>query len=169
MLRDKTKRRIGMTAHIGYSWGLRQTSGYDAMVDLLWSRIPRCGEVPDAKGSNKKLERFRMADKLVYDLFNNGLCNRRSQFMSFFKSKLPMLGKVPQYSRFRRADWERLSTRLGWVMQDIILDALKEQYPELYYSSFDSKIMSKRCKSIVTRGQHKVKDVPDDELVMRYQ
>jgi hypothetical protein len=81
MLRDKTKRRIGMTTYIGYSWGLRQTSGYDAMVDLLWARVPRCGEVPDAKGSNKKLERFRTANKLVYDLFNNGLCNRRSQFM----------------------------------------------------------------------------------------
>ena len=169
MLRDKTKRRIGMTTYVGYSWGLRETSGYNAMVDLLWARVPRCGEVPDAKGSNKKLERFRTANKLVYDLFNNGLCNRRSQFMSFFKSKLPMLGKVPQYAKFRRADWERLSTRLGWVMQDIMLDALKEQYPELYYGSFADKLLSRRCKAILKRGQPKVTDVPDNERVMSYQ
>ena len=170
MIRDKIKRRMDMSSYINYDWAQRKTDGYETIHDLLWTRVPQCGEVPDAKGSNKKLERFRMANKLIYDLFNNGLCNRRSHFMSFFRAHLSKIGSIPKYHDSpSEIEWDRLEHNLGIVYQDILLDALKEQYPELYYSSFDSKLISKKCNAILSRGQHKVPDVPEDELVMSEQ
>jgi hypothetical protein len=58
---------------------------YQAMADQLQALIPAQGEVADAKGANKHLDRFRRAINCYYDLYNNGLCNRAREFSTLFR------------------------------------------------------------------------------------
>ena len=67
------------------------------------------------------LEKFRVASNLAYDLFNNGLGNRRNQFGSFF-------GWAP-YTRggMTNSQFEEAERKLEPVITRIIIDAAKEQ------------------------------------------
>ena len=54
------------------SWGIHKS--YKKLYDALWDKVPLMGEI---KGKNyKKLEKFRKASNVIYDIFNNGLMNR---------------------------------------------------------------------------------------------
>ena len=46
--------------------------------------VPAQGEVPDKK-KNHHLEIFRSASNAYYDLYNNGLCNRKAEFLKSFQ------------------------------------------------------------------------------------
>lgn len=56
---------------------------YEELSIKLDELIPDEGEVADIK-TNKHLERYRQACNSYYDLFNNGLCNRASEFRKVF-------------------------------------------------------------------------------------
>jgi hypothetical protein len=58
---------------------------YQAIADQLEALIPSQGEVADAKGANKHLDRFRRAMNCYYDLYNNGLCNRAREFSILYR------------------------------------------------------------------------------------
>ena len=49
----------------------------------LQEMIPAEGSVVNPR-KNPKLERFRKAQNCYYDLYNNGLCNRKSEFRTVF-------------------------------------------------------------------------------------
>jgi len=168
-MRSKILRRASIDTNVQYDWGSRDTVGFKAIDKLLWHRVPYSGEVHDATGANKKLERLRRASKLCYDLFNNGLCNRRGQFMSFFRSHLPKIGRIPKYHENpSRETWDRIERGLGAAMQDITLDAFKEQYPDMYYTIFDTKSVAASVKAVMSRGEAKVLDVPEEQQVVSW-
>ena len=83
--------------------------------------IPLEGAVPQGRSVNKCLEKFRVAQNLIYDLFNNGLCNRKAHFRQFF-------GWAP-YVRNGISDHEfnRYNLDLEPIFTKIIIDAYKEQ------------------------------------------
>lgn len=56
---------------------------YQVAADQLHNLIPGEGAVPNPR-KNAALERFRNAVNCYYDLYNNGLCNRRTQFTRVF-------------------------------------------------------------------------------------
>lgn len=59
----------------------------------LWALIPIEGTVPLATTKNKALDRFRRASNCYHDLYNNGLCNRLSEFNRLFD----VCAKSPRY------------------------------------------------------------------------
>tara|TARA_A100001388_G_scaffold108654_1_gene79721 strand:+ start:635 stop:1030 length:396 start_codon:yes stop_codon:yes gene_type:complete len=101
------------------SWGVNP--GFKHLQEKLDDLIPLQGRVPHSRSKNKALEKFRVASNLTYDLFNNGLGNRRNQFGSFF-------GWAP-YTRggMTNSQFEEAERKLEPVITRIIIDAAKEQ------------------------------------------
>src|SRR5574343_1711649 len=56
---------------------------YQTTADQLQKLIPAAGAVKNTI-KNKQLERLRKAINAYYDLYNNGLCNRKSSFSRIF-------------------------------------------------------------------------------------
>lgn len=99
---------------------------YQAAASALTKLIPVSGQVPDAAG-NPKLERFRKAVNVYYDIFNNGACNRGREVWPTFRVKLAdyrLEGKRYSY------DWARLERDLESPMSAYVLAAALEQFPD---------------------------------------
>ena len=93
---------------------------YVKKLDVL---IPDIGEVNEPR-KNKALEKFRVASNFYYDLYNNGLCNRASEFRRVFGiPSTKYREKVGRYSSFV----DELYDQTEEVMDEIILNAVKEQ------------------------------------------
>ena len=73
----------------------------------------------------KQLEKFRKAQNLLYDLFNNALGNRRTEFRNFF-GFVPLPGYGHQYS-ISKMRWEQIEDEMEPIFTDIIVAAAKEQ------------------------------------------
>ena len=94
------------------------------LADELSSLVPAMGPVPDPR-KNKALERFRRASNCYYDLYNNGLDNRRQEFYRLFKIRVSDFYK---YSLRRRdIDFDRIMPVVEPVMRQFVLDAAAEQ------------------------------------------
>lgn len=55
---------------------------FPKLVEKLGALVPRTGSIPGNK--NPALEKFRVAQNCYYDLYNNGLCNRKREFRNVF-------------------------------------------------------------------------------------
>lgn len=95
-------------------WGNK--GKYQALANKLDELIPTQGSVCDP-AKNKALEKFRKASNAYYDLYNNGLCNRASEFRKVFGFGGTWIAKqgFPYY--------QKLEDKLD----EIILAAAKEQ------------------------------------------
>ena len=89
---------------------------YQKFADRLDKFIPIEGSVPDTK-NNPALEKYRIACGCYYDLFNNGLCNRASEFRKVFG-----FGGM----RIVKSGFPYCHT-LETKMDEIIVNAVKEQ------------------------------------------
>ena len=98
---------------------------FQMYIEELDALIPDAGEVNEPR-KNKALEKFRVASNCYYDLYNNGLCNRASEFRRVFGiPSTKYWEKVGHYSRFV----DELYVLTEKVMDEIILNAVKEQKP----------------------------------------
>ena len=100
------------------SWATNE--GFKALNDQLNELIPLSGRCEKSRSTNKKLDRFRTAQNLIYDLFNNGLCNRKAHFRQFF-------GWAPYGFDFHRNQWERFEEALEPEFTQIMQEAAAEQ------------------------------------------
>ena len=97
------------------------------VVDALNELVPFEGSVTNIN-KNRCLERFRTAQNVVHDIFNNGLMNRGKQ-LKVLKLKIWELpldywkgGQLIQ-----PANWTRIKEIVEPKMEKVILDAAKEQ------------------------------------------
>ena len=97
---------------------------HQAKVSLLEKLIPDSGSVNNPR-KNPKLEQFRKASNCYYDLYNNGLYNRKSEFRQVFgiPSTHYKLGK----HGFVQSLYDLTERR----MDEIILEAFEEQQATL--------------------------------------
>ena len=90
--------------------------------------FPDQGEVVDKK-NNPALEKFRKAQNVAYDIFNNGLGNKARQCkgaLGFCKRDLPL----EIYSGGRcvmPARWDRIEEMVEEAFTPIVMAAAKEQ------------------------------------------
>ena len=101
------------------SWGVHKE--FKLIVEALNAKVPNSGEIKGSK--NKALEKFRKAQNVIYDIFNNGLINRGRE--------LKVLGLVRNDLSFDTdivtADWD-YNNRVTWeAFKPIILNAVAEQ------------------------------------------
>ena len=99
----------------------------ESVVDALNELIPAMGSVKNIN-KNRCLERFRTAQNVVHDIFNNGLGNRGKQ-LKVLKLKMWEL-PLEQYrggELLMKANWDRVKEIVEPKMEKVILDAAKEQ------------------------------------------
>ena len=101
------------------SWALHE--GYKDISEKLDDLIPLEGTVPQGRSVNKCLEKFRVAQNLIYDLFNNRLCNRKAHFRQFFGWAPYVRNGISDH------DFNRYNLDLEPIFTKIIIDAYKEQ------------------------------------------
>jgi len=102
-------------------WGINQ--GFSHLNNNLNDLLPfegRC-EFPNSK--NKALDKFRRAQNAAYDLFNNGLGNKRALFKSIFGWSVG----VRDTSYATKMQWSMWEDRVEEVLTPIMLEAAKEQ------------------------------------------
>ena len=99
--------------------------GFVELREKLNDLVPSQGRCEFSQSKNKHLDRFRRAQNLLYDLFNNGLMNRRQEFRKFF-------GFVPlpsprYYSHITATRWEQIEDQMEPIFTNIMQDAAREQ------------------------------------------
>tara|TARA_B100001939_G_scaffold243723_1_gene211147 strand:- start:212 stop:583 length:372 start_codon:yes stop_codon:yes gene_type:complete len=103
------------------SWGLN--SGFENLANQLTELLPMQGRCESPMSKNKHLEKFRRAQNAAYDLFNNGLGNKRGLFVSVF-------GDAPtqkSVNTFTKVSWEQWEDRVEEMLTPMIIAAAKEQ------------------------------------------
>ena len=103
------------------SWGVN--SGFETVREQLNELIPVEGACENPRTKNKALDKFRRAQNAAYDLFNNGLCNKRGLFKQLF-------GFAPTQrdtSYATRMQWSHWEDRVEEVLTPIIIAAALEQ------------------------------------------
>ena len=103
------------------SWGVN--SGFKTLHGKLNELIPPQGSVEFPRSKNKNLEKFRVAQNLLHDLFNNGLGNRKEHFRIFF-GFVPVPGWRHTITKTR---WEQIEREMEPLFTKIMFDAAKEQ------------------------------------------
>lgn len=102
----------------GCSWSVHE--GFKNLQEQLDCFVPGSGRCEGSRSYNKALETYRVASNLVYDLFNNGLMNRKGQFKSFF-------GWAPYGYDISSDQFKRYERMLEPVMTQIMQEAAIEQ------------------------------------------
>lgn len=103
------------------SWGVN--SGYETVREQLNELIPLEGACENSRTKNKALDKFRRAQNAAYDLFNNGLCNKRGLFKQIY-GFAPTMRDTDNASRMQWSHWE---DRVEEVLTPIIIAAALEQ------------------------------------------
>ena len=98
------------------------------VADRLAELVPATGAVEQPR-KNKALERFRRASNCYYDLYNNGLCNRRREFYRLFKVRVSdfFFYRHSLYGRYRDIDFDGIMPVVEPIMREIVLAAAREQ------------------------------------------
>lgn len=103
------------------SWGVN--SGFKHLQEKLDELLPLMGRCEFPNSKNKALDKFRRAQNAAYDLFNNGLCNKRALFNSIY-------GFAPGVRDTNYATsmtWKHWEDRVEEILTPIMLEAAKEQ------------------------------------------
>jgi hypothetical protein len=90
--------------------------------------FPRQGSVPGWGGRNKHLEKFRKAQNVVYDIFNNGLGNRGKSLKVLGLKKYDLaLAEYVGYRLINPTNWEQIEEVVEEAFTPIVMAAAKEQ------------------------------------------
>ena len=105
-------------------------SNLQSVYEKLDELVPFDGPVVNVN-KNKKLEKFRKATNVVYDIFNNGLMNKGKSLkvLGLMKYDLPL----PQYAggHYYEGNWDRITEIVTPIFEKIIFEAVQEQGIEL--------------------------------------
>ena len=106
-------------------WGVRNDVKH--LVDALQHKLPAMGMVKNAN-KNRCLEKFRKAQNVTYDIFNNGLINRAKSLkvLGLKKDDLPL----PEYygrDSYFPGNWDRVEFLVSEAFTPIVRAAAIEQ------------------------------------------
>jgi hypothetical protein len=101
------------------SWGIHE--GFKTAVDKLNELLPFEGRVEYSQSKNKNLEKFRKAQNAMYDLFNNGLCNKKNEFRKIFGFT------YSKTHEWNKTQWFYVEEIMETHFTPIIQNAIKEQ------------------------------------------
>lgn len=102
-------------------WGVN--SGFKHLADKLNDLLPLEGKCTNSRTTNKFLDKFRRAQNAAYDLFNNGLINKRGLFVYMY-GWAPTQRDTYYASKMTWGQWE---DNVAEKLTPIIIQAAKEQ------------------------------------------
>ncbi len=107
------------------SWAVN--SGFEDLKEKLNHYIPIMGACEFPQSKNKHLDRFRRAQNLLHDLFNNGLNNRKKEFKNFFGYvPIPDQRSMNRYG-LSSVRWKQIEAEFEPIFTKIMQDAAREQ------------------------------------------
>ena len=106
-------------------WMEKTCSDLEIVIDKLNELVPMTGACEKRYTKNKRLDRFRRAQNVIHDIFNNGLMNRGKE-LKCISSKL----RVRDLPIFASNDdkWDIIEKRLAPYYREIVMDAVLEQF-----------------------------------------
>ena len=104
-------------------WMDRTCGDLEDIIEKLNDRVPFQGPCELKNTKNRRLDRFRRAQNVIHDIFNNGLGNlgRQAQMFGIPRWQLPYPGQ-------KGTDWDRVEDTLAPIFREIVMDAVLEQF-----------------------------------------
>lgn len=129
-------------------WMKKTCGDLETIIDKLQELVPLKGECEKRYTKNKALDRFRRANNVIHDIFNNGLINRGREL----KVLQLRIRDLPIYSS-NIDKWDIIEKRIEPIYREIVMDAVLEQFGRQavldVYHNRSSQIISK----VVTEGR----------------
>lgn len=98
-------------------------SDLEIIIDKLQELVPMSGPCEKRYTKNKALDRFRRANNVIHDIFNNGLMNRGRELkvLNLRVRDLPIWASNSD-------KWDIIERRIEPVYRKIVMDAVLEQF-----------------------------------------
>lgn len=124
-------------------WMERTCSDLENIIDQLQERVPLMGRCEKYQTKNKHLDRFRRAQNVIHDIFNNGLMNRGREvgILGVRKRDLPLY--VSNTNK-----WEIIEDRITDKFREIVMNAVLEQFGRDVYL----KVCHNRSSAIINQA-----------------
>ena len=106
-------------------WMERTLGDLEEVIELLNERVPMSGPCEKRYTKNKRLDRFRRAQNVVHDIFNNGLMNRGRE-IRVLDSSLRVRDLPLHVSNADK--WDIIEDRITQYFRSIIEAAVLEQF-----------------------------------------
>jgi len=106
-------------------WMQRTLGDLETVIDLLNERVPMMGPCEKRYTKNKRLDRFRRAQNVVHDIFNNGLMNRGRE-LRVLDSNLRVCD-LPIHAS-NEDKWDIIEDRITQYFRWIVEAAVLEQF-----------------------------------------
>ena len=126
-------------------WMQRTCGDLEDIMMELNDRVPFHGPCELKYTKNKRLDRFRRAQNVIHDIFNNGLANlgREAKMFGIPRYEFPYPGQ-------KNTDWNGIEDKLAPLFREIVMDAVLEQFGKdvwlLIMHNKSSTIISKAIK-----------------------
>ena len=99
-------------------WMKKTCSDLEIVIDKLNELVPMTGACEKRYTKNKRLDRFRRAQNVIHDIFNNGLMNRGKEIR---------VRDLPIHAS-NSDKWDIIEKRLEPLYREIVMDAVLEQF-----------------------------------------
>lgn len=125
-------------------WMEKTCSDLENIIDQLHERVPLVGRCEKYQTKNKHLDRFRRAQNVIHDIFNNGLMNRGRELkvLKLTKNDLGLSYNMD------RNDWDRTEKTIEPKFREIVMDAVLEQFGRDVYL----KVMHNHSSAIINEA-----------------
>ncbi len=127
-------------------WMHRTCGDLEDIIEKLNDRVPFQGPCELKNTKNRRLDRFRRAQNVIHDIFNNGLGNlgRQAQMFGIPRWQLPYPGQ-------KGTDWDRVEDTLAPIFREIVMDAVLEQFGQDGYL----KVCHNRSNEVISKATGK--------------
>ena len=127
-------------------WMDRTCGDLEDIIEKLNDRVPFQGPCELKNTKKRRLDRFRRAQNVIHDIFNNGLGNlgRQAQMFGIPRWQLPYPGQ-------KGTDWDRVEDTLAPIFREIVMDAVLEQFGQDGYL----KVCHNRSNEVISKATGK--------------
>ena len=126
-------------------WMENTCKDLEPWIDTLNERVPAFGKCENPSGKNKSLDRFRRAQNVIHDIFNNGLINRGRELRVLDKNL--RVRDLPIHS-YHPDKWDLIEKRIAPHFRIIVENAVLEQLGRDEYL----RMMHNRSSHIINKA-----------------
>ena len=126
-------------------WMEKTCKDLEPWIDALQERVPAFGRCKGFTGSAKSLDRFRRAQNVIHDIFNNGLMNRYRELRVLDKNL--RVRDLPIHAS-NEDKWDIVEERVAPHFRIIVENAVFEQFGRDEYL----RMMHNRSSNIINQA-----------------
>lgn len=131
-------------------WMERTCGDLEVVIEKLNENVPMQGACEKRYTKNKALDRFRRAQNVIHDIFNNGLMNRGRELRVLDKNLRTY--DLPIHSS-NANKWDIVEDRISNQFREIVMDAVLEQFGRQGYLDVCHNRSSHIIRKAVAEGR----------------